>query len=117
MKEKILMSKLKLCSVSEIPENDVKTFKVENKDIAVFKVEGKFFAIDRLCTHLRGNLAKGKLEGKTIKCPLHGSVFSLESGELLSPPGTVAGWFKKAKNTHIYQTSVKDDFLYVEIKD
>lgn len=111
------MSKLKLCSVSEIPENDVKTFKIENKDIAVFKVEGNFFAIDRLCTHLRGNLAKGKLEGKTIKCPLHGSVFSLESGELLSPPGTVAGWFKKAKNTHIYKTSVKDDFLYVEIKD
>jgi nitrite reductase/ring-hydroxylating ferredoxin subunit len=111
------MSKIKLCSVSEIPENDVKTFKIENRDIAVFKVEGKFYAIDRLCTHLRGNLAKGKLEGKTIKCPLHGSVFSLESGELLSPPGTVAGWFKKAKNTHIYKTSVKDDFLYVEIKD
>ncbi|MBK5114733.1 MAG: non-heme iron oxygenase ferredoxin subunit [Candidatus Heimdallarchaeota archaeon] len=111
------MSKIKLCSVSEIPENAVKTFKIENKDIAVFKVEGKFYAIDRLCTHMKGNLVKGKLEDKTIKCPLHGSVFSLESGELLSPPGTVAGWFKKAKNTHIYETSVQDDFLFVEIKD
>lgn len=111
------MSTLKLCSVSEILDNDVKTFKIENKDIAVFKIEGKFFAIDRLCTHLKGNLAKGKLEGKTIKCPLHGSVFSLKTGELLSPPGTVAGWFKKAKNTHIYKTSVKDGFLYVEIEE
>jgi len=110
------MSKQKLCSVSEIPESKVKAFKIEGKDIAVFNVEGKFYAIDRLCTHLRGNLAKGQLEGKTIKCPLHGSVFSLESGELISPPGTVAGWFKKAKNTHIYKTSVKDGFVYVDIK-
>jgi nitrite reductase/ring-hydroxylating ferredoxin subunit len=49
------MSKQKICSISEIPENDVKTFKIEGKDIAVFKVEGKFYAIDRLCTHFRGN--------------------------------------------------------------
>lgn len=108
------MTETKLCESSEIPEQGVKTFKISNLDIAIFNIKGKFYAIDRKCTHLKGNLAKGKLDGKTIKCPLHGSVFSLETGELLHPPGTLAGWFRKAKPTNIYKVLVKDNQLYLE---
>ena len=108
------MTETKLCDISEIPEQGVKTFKIGNIDIAVFNIKGEFYAINRKCTHLKGNLAKGTLDGKTIKCPLHGSVFSLETGELLKPPGTLAGWFKKGKNTSIYRILVKDNQLYLE---
>lgn len=108
------MTETKLCNSSEIPEQGVKTFKISNLDIAVFNIKGEFYAIDRKCTHLKGNLAKGKLDDKTIKCPLHGSVFSLETGELLKAPGTLAGWFRKAKKTKTYKISVRDDVLYLE---
>ncbi|HUT82509.1 MAG TPA: Rieske (2Fe-2S) protein [Candidatus Bathyarchaeia archaeon] len=109
------MTKIKLCGINEIANKGVKTFNIEDLDIAVFNIDNKFYAIDRKCTHLKGNLAKGLLqaEDKTIKCPLHGSVFSLETGNLLSPPGTLAGWFKKAKNTHVYKIEIKDNFLYL----
>ncbi|NHJ86303.1 MAG: Rieske 2Fe-2S domain-containing protein [Asgard group archaeon] len=110
------MTKHKLCDISEIPINDVKTFKIEDLEIAVFNVGGEFYAIDQKCTHLKGNLAKGTLDGKIIQCPLHGARFSLETGELLSPPGTIAGWFKKAKNTNIYKLNIKDKMLYITIE-
>lgn len=109
-----LMPQIKLCAVSEFGEENVKTFRVGKKDIAVFKVEDTFYAIDRKCTHLKGNLAKGKLVDKTIQCPLHGAIFNLKTGELLKQPGTLAGWFKKAKNTTIYRLLIKDDFLFLE---
>jgi nitrite reductase/ring-hydroxylating ferredoxin subunit len=107
------MAETKLCAKNEIPNQGVKKFKIGALDIAVFNVDGEFFAINRKCTHMKGNLAKGKLDGKKIKCPLHGSVFSLETGELLGQPGTLAGWFKKAKNTKVYKVNIKDDILYL----
>ena len=109
------MSKKKLCQVSDIPTHGVKTFKIDNLDIAVFSVEGSYYAIDRKCTHLKGNLARGKVKDKTIQCPLHWSVFSLESGVLLNHPGSLAGWFKKAKNTKVYKISEEGNELYIEI--
>lgn len=109
------MTKKKLCQISDIPKEGVKTFKMDNLDIAVFNIEGSFYAIDRKCTHLKGNLAKGKIKDKTVQCPLHGSIFNLETGELLHHPGTLAGWFKKAKNTNTYKISVEKNDLYIEI--
>ena len=109
------MPKQKLCLVSDIPENGVKEFRISDFDIAVFNTEGKFFAIDRKCTHFKGNLAKGLVEGKTVKCPLHGSVFSLETGELLTQPGTIAGWFKKGHKTNVYKLSIKSDEIYIDL--
>ncbi|MHA1211323.1 MAG: Rieske (2Fe-2S) protein [Candidatus Heimdallarchaeota archaeon] len=108
------MVEKKLCGISEIPDKNVKAFKIDNLDIAVFNVDGAFYAIDRKCTHLKGNLAKGVLKDKTIQCPLHGAVFSLETGELVNPPGTLAGWFKKAKETNVYTVVVKEDALYLK---
>jgi 3-phenylpropionate/trans-cinnamate dioxygenase ferredoxin subunit len=107
----------KLCPISEIPINSAKRFKISDYDIAVFNVNGKFYAIDRKCTHLRGNLAKGTVKDKTVTCPVHGAVFDLETGELKSQPGTIAGWLKKAKDTKVYSTKIKKDELYIEIEE
>ncbi|NHJ04923.1 MAG: Rieske (2Fe-2S) protein [Candidatus Heimdallarchaeota archaeon] len=109
------MQKKKICLISDIPKNDVKTFKFDNFDIAVFNIEGKFYAINRQCTHFKGNLAKGTVKGKTIQCPLHGAVFDLETGKLLKQPGTIAGWFKKGSDNKIYKTIIKDSELFIEL--
>ena len=108
------MTLKKVCSTTDIPKNSVKAFKVDNLDIAIVNSEGKFYAIDRACTHMKGNLAKGTIEGKTIKCPLHGTVFNLETGDVLKEPGTIAGKLKKATKTNTYIVKTKDNFLYIE---
>jgi nitrite reductase/ring-hydroxylating ferredoxin subunit len=37
---------------------------------------------------MSGPLAEGKIEGNAIRCPWHGSCFSLEDGSVLEGPAT-----------------------------
>jgi nitrite reductase/ring-hydroxylating ferredoxin subunit/uncharacterized membrane protein len=46
-------------------------------------------AIGATCPHLGGPLDKGKIDGETVTCPWHASVFSLGDGALIHGPATV----------------------------
>ncbi len=54
--------------------------------VAIFNRDGKLFAIGARCTHVGGPLERGRVEGTTVACPLHGSVFDLESGAVVRGP-------------------------------
>ncbi|MGH9967155.1 MAG: Rieske (2Fe-2S) protein [Pyrinomonadaceae bacterium] len=55
-------------------------------EAAVFNVGGSFCATQAKCTHRQGPLSKGKLDGSTVTCPLHGSQFNVCTGEVLRGP-------------------------------
>jgi nitrite reductase/ring-hydroxylating ferredoxin subunit len=57
-------------------------------EAAVFNVGGSFCATQAKCTHRQGPLSKGKLDGSTVTCPLHGSQFNVCTGEVLRGPAT-----------------------------
>lgn len=64
-------------------------WKLELEDgtpVAVFNLDGKYYAIEDVCTHDGGDLATGELQGDEIVCPRHGARFSIQTGEVLSPP-------------------------------
>jgi 3-phenylpropionate/trans-cinnamate dioxygenase ferredoxin subunit len=42
-----------------------------------------FYATQEHCPHLGGNLAKGKLDGNVVTCPLHHSQFDLTTGAVI----------------------------------
>ena len=49
--------------------------------IAVFRHSGELYALDGICMHQGGPLARGKLcEGK-VQCPWHGWTYDLKSGD------------------------------------
>lgn len=54
--------------------------------IAVFNIGTALLAIDAACTHVRGPLERGRVEGTIVTCPLHGSKFDLRTGEVLRGP-------------------------------
>jgi nitrite reductase/ring-hydroxylating ferredoxin subunit/uncharacterized membrane protein len=56
--------------------------------VLLLRREGRIFAISNTCTHLGAPLHEGKVEGETIVCPWHGSVFGLRDGRLLHGPAT-----------------------------
>jgi 3-phenylpropionate/trans-cinnamate dioxygenase ferredoxin subunit len=43
-------------------------------------------AVDDTCTHEEASLSTGVLRGELVKCPLHGSRFSVCTGEVLEDP-------------------------------
>ena len=57
-------------------------------EAAVFNVGGSLCATQDKCTHRQGPLSKGKLDGSTVTCPLHGSQFNVCTGEVLRGPAT-----------------------------
>ena len=57
--------------------------------VLLARKNGKLFAIANTCSHLGGPLDEGELcDNNTVKCPWHGSVFSLEDGSVVNGPAS-----------------------------
>jgi hypothetical protein len=59
-------------------------------DVIVGLVDGEPYAIEDACNHAGASLTEGGwsvLRPACVVCPMHGYVFSLTSGELISPKG------------------------------
>lgn len=71
---------------TELEEGVAKRVEVDGTPIVLTKCSGKIVGLADTCSHLGGPLSEGKLEGCTIRCPWHGSRFSLETGAVLDGP-------------------------------
>lgn len=54
--------------------------------LAVAHVDGRWYAFDDACPHHDCPLADGYLDGSTIECECHGSVFDVATGAVLRGP-------------------------------
>jgi nitrite reductase (NADH) small subunit len=70
-----------VADVSELPPGAGKEIAVGGRIVALFNVDGKFQAIDGICAHQGGPLAKGKLTGSVVTCPWHGWQFDVSDGQ------------------------------------
>jgi 3-phenylpropionate/trans-cinnamate dioxygenase ferredoxin subunit len=79
---------VKLATVDDIPQNEVRAFEYAGRRIAVYHIGDTFYATTDICSHAYAELSDGFLEPDdcTIECPLHGSRFDIRSGAVLSLP-------------------------------
>ena len=69
-------------ALEDIPLRGARVVKTQLGCIAVFRTsEEEVFATSDRCPHKGGPLSEGIVHGKSVTCPLHNWVFSLESGE------------------------------------
>lgn len=59
---------------------------VDGTDIALFRRGNNIYAINAVCPHAGGPLEKGQVEGETVQCPWHDSVFNLTDGSIVHGP-------------------------------
>jgi 3-phenylpropionate/trans-cinnamate dioxygenase ferredoxin subunit len=80
-----------VAKVDDIPEGTAQAFTVNGEFIAIACCNGEFYAIDNICSHAYAELAEGEVDTDecTIECPLHGSQFSLETGQPRTLPAVV----------------------------
>lgn len=73
----------------EIAEGEATAFPVKGEEIAVSRVDGRLLAFNDICTHRGCNLSLGgEIDGTTIECECHGSVFDMATGEVVQGPAT-----------------------------
>jgi len=98
-------------SAKSIAPTELKAILLAGNDVLIGKTEaGKLFCVGNLCPHIATPLSEGAdVIGDVIVCPLHGSSFKTDTGELIdwcvSPPiiGPLTGLVVEKKNLLIFE--------------
>ena len=77
---------VKVASVSDIGPGDMKVVEVGGEQVLLVNVDGTIHGCDDVCTHSYASLSEGDLDGAEIQCPLHGALFNVVTGEVITPP-------------------------------
>jgi 3-phenylpropionate/trans-cinnamate dioxygenase ferredoxin subunit len=103
-----------VAKMNEIPAGQMKAVEVEGKQILIVNYAGTYYALGGRCTHMGGDLSKGKLEGKTITCPRHGSQFDVVTGSSISGP-KIGPLHLKTKDETTYEVRVDGNTIQVNV--
>ncbi|MDX1693243.1 MAG: Rieske 2Fe-2S domain-containing protein [Ketobacteraceae bacterium] len=113
------MTKHLVCKESDLPLNNMKPVKLDDRNVLVYHLEDGFFATQSNCTHVFAPLKKGKIvDGCKIECPFHRARFDIRTGEVVDwanfPPGIqVLNVVRKEKALETFGVSVEDGNVYV----
>jgi nitrite reductase/ring-hydroxylating ferredoxin subunit len=101
------MTKNKIGTVKELEYAPMKGMVIDGKEILIVKTGPQIFAIGNKCTHMGCKLSGGKLDGETVRCPCHGSMFNVRTGEVVKGP---------AKNPEpSYTVTVENDEYSIDL--
>jgi 3-phenylpropionate/trans-cinnamate dioxygenase ferredoxin component len=98
---------VKACDKTQVGNGKLFGFDHKEKRILISNLNGKIYATDLVCTHAEADLSTGFLTEDGVRCPLHLSVFNLETGEPQSPPA------EKPLNT--YNVKIQENEIFVEV--
>jgi nitrite reductase/ring-hydroxylating ferredoxin subunit len=82
------LQETKLGNAEDLPVGDMNVVKAGDREILLIRLETGIYALDNFCAHGGCRLVHGRLEGETIRCLCHGSVFNVKTGEVLDGPAT-----------------------------
>ncbi len=98
---------IKTCSIQKLGKGELLGFDHDDKKILLANLNGKIYATDKICTHAEADLSNGILTNEGITCPLHLSVFNLETGMPQNPPAE--------KPLRTYNVKIEQNEIYVEV--
>ena len=98
---------IEISRIQDIPPGTMKGFKVEGKEVLVVNYQGTFYAIGKKCTHMGGDLSKGRFEGKVVTCPRHGAQFDVTNGNVIKGPAK--------KSSPVYEVKVEGESIKVSL--
>ena len=71
---------------TDLPDDTPTGVEVEGRPVLLHRRNGEVHALDNRCSHAGGLLSRGEVDGCTIICPLHRSVFDLRDGQIVRGP-------------------------------
>ena len=101
------MSFVRACALADLPLGKAVSIELERDwPYALVNTTEGVFAIQDVCSHAEVPLSDGDVEGCTIECYMHGSVFDLRTGQPLNLPATIP--------VPVYPTRIVGDDLYLD---
>lgn len=98
----------RLIAVDDLPVGElVRCVTANGLKICLARTEEGFFAIDDTCSHEASSLSEGWLDGDTVECPFHNSLFNIRTGEAMTPPAI--------EPVRTYALTIEDDQVFVDI--
>lgn len=80
----VTKSWIRVCRLEDIPVHGARVVRTASGCVALFRTaEQEVFALDDKCPHRNGPLSDGIVHGRSVTCPLHNWVISLETGRAL----------------------------------
>ncbi len=73
-------------AVDPLKPGSMREVMIETTDVLVARVGPLIFVVDAVCPHLGGLLADGSLAGRRLTCPVHGAVFDVGTGAVVTDP-------------------------------
>jgi nitrite reductase/ring-hydroxylating ferredoxin subunit len=73
-------------AASAVAEGHMKRVTVNELPILLYRKDGEVYAISAICSHRGAPLDEGTLSNGCVQCPWHGSIFKLDSGEVVQGP-------------------------------
>jgi len=108
------MSFIEVLKKGDVEEGAMKAVTAGGREIMIVNYQGDYYAARRKCTHMGGDLSRGKLEGKVVTCPIHGAKFDITTGKNVAGPKI--GFMKlKAKDIDVYKVKVEGDSIMVDV--
>lgn len=101
------MTKHRVASLAEFAEGELRAVQAGGVRICLAKTNGCVFALDDTCTHEGASLSEGEIYKGSVQCPMHSSLFDLQSGEVTGLPAMVP--------VRTYTVTVEDEEVFVEV--
>jgi 3-phenylpropionate/trans-cinnamate dioxygenase ferredoxin component len=101
------MTVKKIGLVKDMEFEPVKGIVADGKEILLVNMGKNFTAIGNKCTHMGCKLSTGKIDGETIRCPCHGSMFNVRTGQVVRGPAT--------RPEPMYTVTVENGELLIDI--
>lgn len=109
------MQYVKVAQTNEMKNGEKKKITIDDKVILLTQIGNTYYAIDNRCPHMGGSLYDGILDGNTIICPKHGSVFDVRTGEVVQS-GKIAFIRVKVRDTLVYPVVVEGMDILVGVE-
>ncbi len=77
-------------ALEDFPAGEAIVAEVGDTMVCLARVDDDVFAVHNTCTHALEGMGGGYVDGDCIECPRHGALFSLRTGEAMTPPATKA---------------------------
>ncbi|MCX6733650.1 MAG: non-heme iron oxygenase ferredoxin subunit [Candidatus Peregrinibacteria bacterium] len=96
-------------SIENLKSGEKTKFEINGIKLMIANINDAAYAVQRYCSHAESDLTEGNLEGCVIECALHGAMFDVRDGKVLSLPAT--------QPLKTYPTKIENGMILVDIPE